>query len=110
MSDEIVLEEPAGRVVRKRHRRDPSPRFKRNTSRQLDAVRGCPEISVPKRHLARGVWNVISQLDTSALEEPYSSLGRRGYHPRHVLAVWVYASLIGLHQSTKVAAAAATDA
>jgi transposase len=98
------------RVVRKRQRRDPKPRFKVNTSHQLDAVQGCPALSVPERHLARGLWEVITRLDTSALEEPYSSMGRHGYHPRNVLAVWVYASLIGMHHSTKVAAAIKTDA
>lgn len=111
MSDESL---PDGasveRVIRRRQRRDPKPRFKVDTSQQLDAVRGCPAVSVPEDHLARSVWSVVSRLDTSALEEPYSSLGRRGYHPRNVLAVWVYASLRGLHHSTKVAAATETDA
>lgn len=111
MSDESLSDGAfVERVVRKRQRRDPKPRFKIDTSQQLDAVRGCPAISVPEDHLARSVWSVVSRLDTSALEEPYSSLGRRGYHPRNVLAVWVYASLIGLHHSTKVAAAIETDA
>lgn len=110
MSDEIKLEGPVERVVRKRLRRDPKPRFKTDTSLQMDAVRGCPEVSIPPDHLARGVRGMVSRLDTSALEQQYSSLGRHGYHPRHVLAVWIYASLIGLHHSTKVAAALATDA
>lgn len=111
MSDESFLHgRGAERVIRRRQRRDPKPRFKTDTSQQLDAVQGCPAISVPEDHLARSVWRLVSRLDTRLLEEQYSSLGRRGYHPRHVLAVWVYASLIGLHHSTKVAAAVATDA
>jgi transposase len=111
VSDESFLSgQSVERVIRRRRRRDPKPRFKKDTSRQLDAVQGCPAMSVPENHLARSVWGVVSRLDTNALEDQYSSLGRRGYHPRHVLAVWVYASLIGLHHSTKVAAAVATDA
>ncbi len=56
------------------------------------------------------MWSIIEQLDTTALESQYSALGRRGYHPKRLLAVWVYASLIGLHHSTKVANACKTDA
>jgi transposase len=56
------------------------------------------------------VLKVVERLDTSAVEAAYSSLGRRGYHPKSTLAIWVYASLVGLHHSTKVARAIETDA
>ncbi|ACG72346.1 transposase IS4 family protein [Anaeromyxobacter sp. K] len=100
--------EPA--QVRRRQRRDPDPHFKPDTSHQLDAILGCPAESVPKDHLAWAVLEIVEQLDTSAVEAGYSSLGRHGYHPKSTLAVWVYASLIGLHHSTKVARALGTDA
>lgn len=77
---------------------------------QLDAVAGCPELQVPRRHLARDVRQWVERLDTSAVEARYSSLGRHGYPPKRVLAVWVYASLIGLHYATEVARAMRTDA
>ena len=95
---------------RRRMRRDPDPHFKSDTSHQLDAIAGCPAVSVPQEHLAWAVLAVVDQLDTSSLEAKYSSLGRHGYHPKSTLAVWVYASLIGLHQSTKVERALKTDA
>jgi len=98
------------RPPRRRQRRDPDPHFKPDTSRQLDAILGCPAESVPQGHLAWAVLEIVEQLDTSSVEAGYSSLGRNGYHPKSTLAVWVYASLIGLHHSTKVARALVTDA
>jgi transposase len=95
---------------RRRQRRDPEPHFKPDTSHQLDAILGCPAESVPKAHLAWAVLEIVEQLDTSSVEAGYSSLGRNGYHPKSTLAVWVYASVIGLHHSTKVARALETDA
>lgn len=95
---------------RRRRRRDPVPRFKPDTAAQLDAVAGCPELQVAEGHLARRVRTWVERLDTSAVEARYSSLGRHGYRPRQVLAVWVYASLIGLHYATEVARAMRTDA
>lgn len=101
---------PRTPTPRRRQRRDPDPHFKADTSHQLDAILGCPAESVPKDHIAWAVLEVVEQLDTSAVEAGYSSLGRHGYHPKSTLAVWVYASLIGLHHSTKVARALGTDA
>jgi transposase len=98
------------RPPRRRQRRDPEPHFKPDTSHQLDAILGCPAESVPKGHLAWAVLEIVEQLDTASVEADYSSLGRNGYHPKSTLAVWVYASLIGIHHSTKVARALATDA
>lgn len=96
--------------ARKRKPIDPTPRFQPDRSKQVDSFLGCLEEQVPKDHLARAVWAIVEQLDTAALESQYSALGRRGYHPKRLLAVWVYASLIGMHHSTKVALACKTDA
>lgn len=106
----LLTPPPPERPIRRRTRRDPLPRFKPDRTRQLDAVYGCPELQVPRGHLARAVRTWVGRFDLSGLEAGYSSLGRRGYHPRHLLAVWVYASLVGLHHSTKVARAIGTDA
>jgi transposase len=101
---------PSERPIRRRIRRDPRPRFKTDTTSQLDAVKGCPALQVPEDHLARKVWQMVECFEMSKVEEGYSSLGRRGYAPRRVLAVWIYASLIGVHHATKVAKALQTDA
>lgn len=106
----VLTPSPKQRVVRKRTRRDPKPHFKPNQRGQMDAVTGCPELQVSRRHLARRVLKEIERIDLSQLEAKYSSLGRHGYSPRDVLAVLVYASLVGLHQSTELARALQTDA
>jgi transposase len=76
----------------------------------MDSIQGCPEVQVPAGHLARAVRRIVESFDTSLLEENYSSLGRHGFHPRQVLAVWLYGSMIGVHESTKLGAAMETDA
>lgn len=101
---------PEEKRVRRPRRCDPVARFKPDKAAQLDAVAGCPELQVPPGHLAREVGQWVERLDTSQVEASYSSLGRYGYHPKRVLAVWVYASLIGLHYATEVARAMRTDA
>lgn len=106
----VLSPPPSERQVRRRTRRDPNPRFKPDVTAQLDAVAGCPSLQVPHDHLARVVTGFTVSLDYSALEAKYSSLGRHGYRPRHVLGVLVYGSLIGLHHSTKLARALETDA
>jgi hypothetical protein len=88
------------RVKRRRQRRDPKPRFKPDVSGQLDAISGCPEIQVPKGNLARHVKQLLCELDLSSLQERYSSLGMRGYDPRHVLGAWVMGSILGIHYAT----------
>lgn len=110
MVEPILTSPGVERVIRRRTRRDPKPRFKPDTAGQLDAIRGCPAWQVPERHLARGVWRIVQQLDLSSIEAQYSSLGRHGFEPRRLLAIWVYGSLIGLHHGTKLARALATDA
>jgi transposase len=106
-----ILSSPDGaRVLKRRTRRDPKPRFKADCTAQLDAISGAPALAVPPDHLAWRVQAAIAKLDVSALEAKYSSLGRRGYHPRNVLAVWIYACQIGMHHSTKVGLACKTDA
>jgi hypothetical protein len=107
----VVLTQPADtRPIRRRTRKDPKPRFKAERGYQLDGVRGCPALALPQDHPAREVERFASRFDVSALEAGYSSLGRHGYHPRNVLAVWLFASQIGLHHATKVARACVTDA
>jgi transposase len=96
--------------VRRRTRRDPRPRFKPDVTTQLDAVCGCPELQVPEGHLARQVKELLGLFDLSEVEAKYSSLGRHAFQPRHKLAVWVYASLIGLHHGSEISRALETDA
>lgn len=106
----LTLESPSTRPVRRRVPKDPTPRFRESRETQLDVVEGCLELQLPSEHLARSVWSIVERLDTTTLEKRYSPLGRRGFHPKRLLATWVYASLIGLHHSTKLARLCQTDA
>lgn len=109
MSEPVLSHPGVERLIRRRTRKDPKPHFKPDTTAQLDAIAGCPAYQVPADHLARAVKRIVGRLDLSAVEAQYSSLGRHGFGPRNLLAVWVYASLIGLHHGTQLARALKTD-
>jgi len=87
-----------------------APRFKPDVTGQLDPMKGAPACQVPADHLARRVLAWVAGIDTMALEDGYSPLGRHGHAPKRVLAVWVYASLTGVHHAAKVAELTKTDA
>jgi hypothetical protein len=107
---DFLLEGPTRRPLRRRIPRDPKPRFLHDVSPQLDPVAGCPSLTVPKEDVAWRIRECAQRFDYSAVELHRSALGRHGHNPRHVLAVWIYASIRGVHHSTKVEAATATDA
>jgi transposase len=98
------------RVVRRRRRLDPKPHFKPDRSAQLDPIAGCPMLAVPPDHVAHLVRATIEQMDFSAADARYSSLGQKGFDPRHKLGVLVLGSMMGIHHSTKLAVALHTDA
>lgn len=97
-------------LPRRRKRRDPNPRFLGDQAGQLDALSGCPQEQVPRDHLARRVLALCEHFDLQSLEQEYSSLGRRGHAPRRLLALWVYASLIGVHSANALERQLHTDA
>jgi hypothetical protein len=90
---------------RRREPRDPTARFKVDDAPGLAAA----EALVPSKHLARRVLKLMERVELSQVEAQYSALGQRGYVPRRLLSVWVYASLIGLHHATKLARMLVTD-
>jgi transposase len=96
-------------AAKKRVPRDPRPRFKPDRQDQIDLVWGHLESQVPAEHLARAIWGMAALFDVSSVEKGYSALGRRGYPPRRLLALWLYASLIGEHEASKLAVRCKTD-
>lgn len=107
---EMVDPESASKLwVRKRINKAPDPRFKPDVSDLPDPILGCPEAALPANHIARAVKAELAEMDFSTLEARYSSQGQHGYHPRHVLGALLYGSIIGIHHSTKLAAALRTD-
>jgi transposase len=101
---------PKTRPVRRRTRRDPKPHYKPDISTQMDGILGCPAAALRKEHVARFLKPLVWELDLTPFDKERSSLGRHGYDPRHVLGVWVLASLMGLHHATVVEASLETDA
>jgi transposase len=64
---------------------------------------------LPPQHLARFIWEVLSRLDFSALEDRYRSIargpGRPPYHPRVLAALWIYGMTQGLETAAGIARA-----
>jgi len=104
-----VLEFSPVRVLHRRKRRDPVPHFKPSIVTQMDTMSGCPDAMVAEDHPARKVQAMVGMLDLSAVVAKRSSLGRRGFDPRCIVAVWVYASWCGVHHSTKLEKLLKTD-
>lgn len=90
---------------KRRVARDPKARFKADEAKALEAAQAL----VPEEHLARKVFKLLEAVDLSQVEAQYSALGQRGYGPRRLLSLWVYASLIGVHHATKLERALVTD-
>lgn len=65
---------------------------------------------VPQNHLARRVWSVVELIDTTAHEGREHRRRQPPYHPQWLLAVWVYASQVGLHTAQALSRQFATDA
>ncbi|WP_208729986.1 transposase, partial [Corallococcus exercitus] len=96
---------PPAKQPRRRIPKDPTPRFKAPDREALALA----ERLVPREHLARRVWRVVERFELTQVEARSSALGQNGFAPRQLLGLWLYASLIGLHQGTRLARALQTD-
>lgn len=104
----LVSPTPGERPIERRYGAGKA-RYLEDISNQLDPIFGCPEVMVPQDHLARTVRCMVAQLDFTELDREASSLGRRGFDPRHLIGVLVYASLTGVHHASKMAKSTDTD-
>lgn len=107
---EFVLTHESVAGPKRRNRRDPRPHFQVDRTAQLDPLMGSPAMQVPQEHAAWQIREWVELFDTAELEGRYSSLGRRGYHPKQLLGLWLLASLSGIHHATRLASACKTDA
>ncbi len=66
------------------------------------------EALLPEGHLARFLWDLLQEIDFGPVEALYKSVhggpGRSPYHPRVLVALWIY----GLMEGTETAAAIAS--
>ena len=71
--------------------------------------RGTLEGLLPQQHPARFIWQAFCSLNLSKLEERYSSVwagpGRPPYHPRVLIALWIYGISEGLETAAGIAKA-----
>ena len=64
----------------------------------LDYVNGV----IPQEHLCRLVKEIVWRLDTVSIEEKYSFLGQRTYHPKLLLSLLFYGYATGTRSSRKL--------
>jgi len=57
---------------------------------------------LPEGHLARFVADVVSQLDTSAIEKCYSGRGSNAWHPKMLISLLFYGYATGVFSSRKL--------
>jgi hypothetical protein len=79
------------------------PRFHADLSDRRDSILGCPQLAVPADDAARIIRKFIDTKDFSALERGHSALGRKPVHPRFKLGAWLYGSVVGVHEASKLA-------
>ena len=70
------------------------------------------EATLPEGHLARFIWAELSAMDFTALEAHYASIqggpGRSPYHPRVLVALWIYGMTQGIGTAVGIAMACLT--
>jgi transposase len=84
-------------------------KFKPYRRDQLHLLPPSLEDYVPEGHLARLVYEVVKNLDTSKIEECYSELGQNTYHPKIFLKLLFYGYATGVRSGRKIAVRCETD-
>jgi transposase len=57
---------------------------------------------VPEGHLARHISTLVDELDIREIEEGYSEMGCRAYHPRMLIKLLVYGYSVGVRSSRRI--------
>lgn len=78
-------------------------KFKPTNDSQLFLLPPNVEDFVPEGHLARVIDEVVETLDTSIIEEKYSSLGQKSYHPKNIIKLLFYGYSTGVMSGRKIA-------
>jgi transposase len=64
---------------------------------------------IPKDHLSRVISEVVEQIDTTNIENKYSHLGQKSYHPKIMLKILYYGYCIGIRSGRKISKRCETD-
>src|SRR5664279_5730885 len=84
-------------------------KFKPQSSTQYFLLPPSVEDFIKEDHLARLIDEVVDNIDTSAIENRYSYLGQKSYHPKLLLKLLFYGYAIGIRSGRKIAAACESD-
>lgn len=84
-------------------------KFKTYRKNQLHFLPNNLNDYVPQGHPARVVYEIVEGLDTSAIENKYSSLGQNTYHPKVLLKLLFYGYASGVRSGRKLAARCESD-
>ena len=67
---------------------------------------GTLDTLIPEGHLARFIWEVLVEIDFSAMEAGYRWVpggpGRPAYHPRILVALWIYGMTQGMETAAEI--------
>lgn len=60
------------------------------------------EEKVPEGHLARYISGVVDELEIKEIDEGYSEIGCRAYHPRMLIKLLLYGYSVGIRSSRRI--------
>ncbi len=84
-------------------------KFKPYDNKQTFLLPPSVEDFVPEGHLARIIDEVVEQLDTHLIEDKYSELGQKSYHPKILLKILYYGYSTGIRSGRKLSQKCETD-
>jgi transposase len=84
-------------------------KFKSENRYQAFLLPPSVEEFVSEDHLARVINEVVDSLDTSVVEQKYSYLGQKSYHPKTLLKILFYGYAIGVRSGRKISAHCESD-
>ena len=74
-------------------------KFKEYSQHQIMLMPPSLDEKVPEGHVARHISTLVDQLDIREIEEGYSEIGCRAYHPRMLIKLLIYGYSIGIRGS-----------
>src|SRR5436190_3158959 len=84
-------------------------KFKAIKDDQLFLLPPSVEDFIPSSHLARVIDEIVEGFDTSMIEERYSEIGQKSYHPKILLKLLIYGYGTGVVSGRKIAARCEID-
>lgn len=77
-------------------------KFKEYSQHQIMLMPPNLDEKVPEGHLARYISRLVDELDIREIEQGYSELGCRAYHPRMLLKLLLYGYSMGIRSSRRI--------